>query len=183
MRIDQARTLAEEHSKGDEERFWRIQKVVDLANNLAETIITGQQDGETLIKAAWLHDIGRSFALLKTGLYFLDGAMFLEEMGEIKLAQLVANCSFSKEEAEIVGLGLELERFPYHKSLVSDCLSYCDLSIDDRGKRVMLSDKVASIKERYKDNSSTYLALTKALPRMKEVFLEVETLVRREASL
>ncbi len=183
MRIDKARELAQEYSKDDSDRWIRLQRVAALAGNLAETIITNPTDGETLVKAAWLHDIGRSPQLAKTGLYSLDGAVFLEENGEHKLALLVANHSFSKEEAALRGLSEEMEQFHYSRDLLSECLTYCDLSIDQRGKRLVLTDRVTDVLEQFGPNSVIAAALSQSLPEIQDIFTTVETLVRQYASL
>ncbi len=46
---------------------------------------------EVLVASAYLHDIGYSFALVRTGFHPLDGAWFLRRLGRERLACLVAS--------------------------------------------------------------------------------------------
>jgi HD superfamily phosphodiesterase len=61
-----------------------------------------------LIAAAYLHDIGYAPTLARTGFHPLDGAVHLRELGEERLAGLVAHHSGAETEARLRGLAGQL---------------------------------------------------------------------------
>lgn len=65
-------------------------------------------DPELLVAAGWLHDIGYSPAVVRTGFHPIDGAVFLESIGASeRLCALVANHSCACVEARNRGLSID----------------------------------------------------------------------------
>ncbi|MFD6265614.1 HDIG domain-containing metalloprotein [Micromonospora chalcea] len=81
-------------------------------------------DGDLLIAAAWLHDIGYAPSIADTGFHSLDGARWLILHGfDRRLAALVAHHSCATYEADERGLGQVLRaEFPQEESEISDPL-------------------------------------------------------------
>jgi HD domain len=69
-------------------------------------------DGELLIGAALLHDIGYAPEVVGTGFHPLDGARYVRSAGGPgRLVNLVAHHSCAAVEAEVRGLSSELAEF------------------------------------------------------------------------
>jgi hypothetical protein len=77
-----------------------VQAAAAQAGRIAPAVLPAEER-ETLIAAAWLHDIGYAPALAKTGFHPLDGARHLEALGvDRRLCCLVAHHSGATFEAE-----------------------------------------------------------------------------------
>ena len=90
-------------------RWEHVQGVAGKAERVSAEIAL---DGEVLVSAAWLHDIGYAPAVLGTGFHPLDGARYLAGLGAPeRVVNLVARHSNAILEAELRGLGdlLDLE--------------------------------------------------------------------------
>jgi HD superfamily phosphodiesterase len=62
------------------------------------------EDGDALVAAAFLHDVGYAPSLNWLGFHPVDGARFLRGLGRERLACLVAHHSGARFEAEERGL-------------------------------------------------------------------------------
>ena len=106
---DLARSLLEEQLP----RRWRhSQGVAAKAETLGGVL---PADGDVLTAAAWLHDVGYSPALVRTGFHPLDGARYLRDVAaaDERLCWLVAHHSCAVVEADERGYGAELtHEFP-----------------------------------------------------------------------
>jgi hypothetical protein len=78
--------------------------------------MTFGEDRETLVAAAYFHDIGYAPELAKTGFHPLDGARFIRERGHERLARLVAHHSGARIEAQLRGITDYLDEFPFDDS-------------------------------------------------------------------
>jgi putative nucleotidyltransferase with HDIG domain len=113
-------------------------------------------DGEVLICAAWLHDIGYAPDLARTGFHSLDGARYLRDVehADQRLCRLVAHHSCAVIEAGNRGLAGELvAEFPPIDGLVADSLTYCDMTTGPHGDRVEIQARLSEIRHRYGDGS------------------------------
>jgi hypothetical protein len=148
VKVEQARSLASRHLAVDLPRRWRhVQGVARRASQIAP-VVTGS--GDTLVCAAWLHDIGYAPALAVTGFHPLDGARFLAGAGaQRRLLGLVAHHSFAALEAEMRGLASELAEFDDEDDSVRDALWYCDITTSPDGEPVAATERIAEIKRRY----------------------------------
>lgn len=123
-----------------------------------------RENGDDLISAAYLHDIGYAPTLVETGFHPLDGARYLHSLGYERLASLVAYHSEAQFEADLRGYTAELAAFPRERSAVADALTYCDQLTNSMGEPVLLHERYADIQERYKANSVVSRAHRRALP-------------------
>ncbi|MBJ8343003.1 HD domain-containing protein [Antrihabitans sp. YC3-6] len=106
-------------------------------------------DGEDLIAACWLHDIGYAPALAHTGFHPLDGARFLRAEGwPERICGLVAHHSFADLEAELRGVE-GLDEFENEDSAVRDAVWYCDMTTGPSGERVDVHQRLDEIVARY----------------------------------
>ncbi|MBV9140389.1 MAG: HD domain-containing protein [Pseudonocardiales bacterium] len=107
-------------------------------------------DGELLIGAALLHDIGYAPDLARTGCHALDGARYLRGVGgPDRLVNLVAHHSCAKVEAKLRGLSGELAEFADEKTPVRDALWWTDLTTTPDGAETTVADRVMEIQSRY----------------------------------
>ncbi len=144
-----ARDLAEQHLAGPLPRRWQhVQAVVEQASTVAPI---SDGDGELLLCAAWLHDIGYAPAVAETGFHPLDGARLIRRLQcDDRLAGLVAHHSGAAVEAGLRGLSDELHaEFLRERSTVADALWYADLTTGPDGRRVRVDERLAEIEQRY----------------------------------
>ena len=102
LRVGLARTAAKDLLAGNEARWRHTIGVAARAGEIARTVPAG--DRETLVAAAWLHDIGYATELVTTGFHPLDGAEYLACAGwSPRIAALVAHHSGAAIVAELNG--------------------------------------------------------------------------------
>jgi hypothetical protein len=135
-------------------------------------------DGDVLVAAAYLHDIGYGPAVRRTGFHPLDGAMHLRALGQERLASLVAYHSCSSWEAAFRGLAWELAEFEREVSVVADALTYCDMTTGPNGEKVTLAERLADIAQRHGMESVAVRALRLARPEFDRSVDAIEELLR-----
>lgn len=107
-------------------------------------------DGDLLVTAALLHDVGYAPTVRDSGFHPLDGARYLASLGvSARLCALVARHSCAIREARMRGLGDEVAAFADEASVVRDALWYCDMVTGPDGSRVRAEDRIAEITDRY----------------------------------
>ncbi len=161
---------------GQPERWAHTCGVARLAADIAARI--PDLDGETLLAAAWLHDIGYAPTLAVSGFHHLDGAAALAAKGEVKLAGLVAHHTSGDAEAEARGLTTHLQSFDGPGELLAAALAYCDLHADPDGVPIDVDRRVAEVEVRYGQCHPVTRGLYAALPRLREQVVLIETLLR-----
>lgn len=124
--------------------------------------------------AAWLHDIGYAPALRRTGAHQLDGAAFLRDAGQGRLAALVAHHSESRFELGLLELGEQLDGYPDEDSAVSDALTYCDVTTGPDGSPVELWERLDEVRERYGAEHVRVRAQDLARPYIHRAVAETE---------
>jgi hypothetical protein len=108
------------------------------------------EEGEMLIGAALLHDVGYAPDLIVTGFHPLDGARYLRGVGgPDRLVNLVAHHSCATLEAELRGLSDELAEFEDEKAALRDALWWADMTTAPDGGETTVADRVAEIQRRY----------------------------------
>ncbi len=150
-----------------------------LPDRLAHSLQAGTQarsvvatvsaaDGDLLVSAALLHDIGYSPMLHQTGFHPVDGAAFLATMGApSRLAALVAHHSESRLLAEAEGLLGTLSRFSRENGAVADALAYADMTAGPMGNPMSVPDRLADIAARHAHEDPKLLAARLArVPRL-----------------
>ena len=121
------------------------------------------EDRRLLVDAAWLHDIGYSPEVARTGFHPLDGARYLMSMGaSADLVGAVAHHSCARFEAEERGLAGELETFPAPSEAVMDALVYADMTTGPTGRGVSVEERLAEILDRYGPDDPVHRAISKA---------------------
>ena len=128
-------------------RWQHVQGVAGKAQHVADSL---GLDGDVLVTAAWLHDIGYSLSIADTGFHPLDGARYLVSQGVTeRVVNLVARHSNAILEAELRGLSDQVAGFPDEYGIIRDALWYSDLTTSPDGQPVSASDRIAEIKRRY----------------------------------
>ncbi len=161
---------------GQPERWAHTCGVARLAADIAARI--PDLEGEALLAAAWLHDIGYAPTLAGSGFHHLDGAAALAAKGEVELAGLVAHHTSGDSEAEVRGLTTHLQRFDAPGALMAAALAYCDLHADPEGVPIHLDRRVAEVQVRYGRCHPVTRGLLAALPRLREQVVLIEALLR-----
>ncbi|MFJ9390730.1 HDIG domain-containing metalloprotein [Nocardioides sp. NPDC101246] len=128
-------------------RWLHVQTVAASAAGVAAKL---GLDSETLVAAAWLHDVGYADELRETGFHPVDGARFLRRTGwSEEVVRLVAHHSCSRFEAGLRGMSDELGEFPRPSPELEDALCFCDMTTGPGGERVTVADRLAEIQARY----------------------------------
>jgi hypothetical protein len=133
-----------------------------------------RRDGDVLIAVAYLHDIGYSCELRRTGFHPLDGAFHLRDRGHHRLAGLVAHHSSSEYAANLLGLTRYLNLFPRENSGLLDALTYCDMTTDLNGQDVSLDERIMDVTGRYGRDHPVAQALDIAEPSLRASVRSVE---------
>jgi hypothetical protein len=174
--VQQAQSMASSHLAADLPQRWRhVQGVARRASQIAP-FVTGEDD--TLVCAAWLHDIGYSPSIAVTGFHPLDGARFLAAAGvSPRLVALVAHHSYAVLEADLRGLAAELGDFDDEPGPVRDALWYCDITTSPEGESVAATDRIAEIKHRYGPDHLVTRFITLATPDLLAAVSRTEQLL------
>jgi hypothetical protein len=167
---------AEERSRellgGLGDRWFHVQGVVRKAREVSRTF--GHTDGDHLVAAAHLHDIGYAPELRGTGAHQIDGALYVRSFGHERLAGLVAHHSASRFELNLRGLADRLAAFPNEASDVTAALIYCDLTTGPSGSPVSLEERIAEVVQRYGTSHLVSQALIEATPVLAEAVAKTE---------
>lgn len=157
-------------------RWIHTQAVADTALRVAQA--DPLIDGDVLVAAAYLHDVGYAFEVHDTGHHGLDGARYLAAKGLHRISRLVANHSGARHEAELRGLAAALERFPAETSPTARALTYCDVITDPVGRAVTLPMRFADVGRRYGPDHLVTMAMERAYPELEAAVRAVEALTQ-----
>ncbi|RKT06996.1 metal dependent phosphohydrolase [Streptomyces sp. 3211.6] len=147
------------------DRWLHTQAVAERARELAAAVPSAQ--GELLVAAAWLHDIGYAPALRDTGFHPLDGARYLATRGvPARLVSLVAHHSGAVYEAEQRGLSAELDAYDRGDPVLLDALTCADMTTGPAGQRLVFADRIGEILTRYPPGSEVHTAISTAVPAL-----------------
>lgn len=170
--VSWARELARELLGSEQRRLAHSEGVGQRADELC--IHLPQAVREDFVSAAFLHDIGYSPAVARTGFHAFDGAAYLAERGFTSIAALVAHHSASEVEAEVRGLGPSLDQFPHPDKAAADALTYCDVTTGPNGDRVTLEERLSDIRDRYGPDEPLRLSVDRAEAALRAAVLRVE---------
>ncbi|WP_092780960.1 HD domain-containing protein [Actinokineospora terrae] len=146
--------------------------VAHRAENLAATVPAA--DRETLVAAAWLHDIG--YAVVDTGFHPVDGARHLDTLHwPPHLTTLVAHHSGARFTAQALGLGHLMDPYPHEDTPLSDALTYADQTTDPRGTQVSLSARLTEMLSRHGPTSANAKAHHLRAPYLHATASRVES--------
>ena len=132
---------------------------------------------ETLVTAAWLHDVGYSEGVAETGFHPLDGARWLQRHGwDDDVVALVAHHSGASEEAAVRGLSAELAELPRPGSRLLDLLTWADMTTGPTGDVVSVHDRLHEILERYDEDHPVTVAVRRSRGSLIRAVERVEAL-------
>jgi putative nucleotidyltransferase with HDIG domain len=150
--IPAARDLIGRVLREDPERLHHCAAVAAKAEALAATVPPSAAD--TLIAAAWLHDIGYASLLRDSGFHPLDGAEYLRQEGWPKpVCDLVAHHSGSRFVARVRGLDERLREFAFVEDAVSDALTVADNTAGPDGIVMDLDERLREKRKRHGPDS------------------------------
>jgi hypothetical protein len=128
-------------------RWSHVEGVIRFAREIAGAY---GEDGDLLIAAAALHDVGWAPPHVRSGFPALDAARYLSTLNTPRrLLNLAVNYDASQLEAELRGLGSQMKEFPDEGGPVRDALWYCDLRVGPDGQRMPLAARLAEVRVRY----------------------------------
>lgn len=106
---------------------WTRTKLVAARATALGRRVLSDTDREFLVAAAWLHLIGVSIDLQKSGFVPLDGAHYVRSTTDLpdRVAELIAHQSSAATTAVERGLSVEMACFADEESLTRDALWYC----------------------------------------------------------
>ncbi|MEU4220821.1 HD domain-containing protein [Actinoplanes sp. NPDC026623] len=167
--IERARALARLLLAESIPRRWSHSQGV---GRKAETVahLVGEE-APALVSAAWLHDVGYAPDLVVTGMHQLDGARYLRDVAAADdlVCRLVAHHSCAFIEARNRNLADQLaEEFPPVEGLVSDALTYADMTTNPVGEQTDVKLRLAEILARYGDGDLVAESIREASPLIIE---------------
>ncbi|MBC6451722.1 HD domain-containing protein [Actinokineospora xionganensis] len=142
-------------------RRWRhVHAVADRAQRLCGVV---DGEGDILVAAAWLHDVGYAPEVRKTGFHALDGARYLRDDGyPDRIVCLVAHHSGARFEAKERGFEGELAVFELEDSPVMDALITADLTTAPDGSACTYDQRIDEVLARYPVDHPVYRTWSKA---------------------
>jgi putative nucleotidyltransferase with HDIG domain len=168
-----ARDLARALLSDLPERWQHTAGVARRAARIAGPI--GRGEGDILVTAAWLHDIGYAAGLHDTGFHPLDGARHLRRHGwPDRISGLVAHHSEALCVAHVRGLAGALGEFPRERSDVSDALVYADQTVGPYGRPMTVEDRLADMLGRHGAGSPNAAAHVVRAPLIRAAVHRVE---------
>lgn len=175
--VPRARDLAERFLAPMAQRWKHVQAAAERAAELAAGLPSDQRD--TVVAAAWLHDIGHAPELERTGFAPIDGALHLREQGwPSTVVDLVAHHSGARFEAYARGVADEHAEFGFEDTPLGDLLAAADLTSGPGGERYTFDDLLAEIRERHPEPSEVPVAWQVAEPLMREALTRAENNLR-----
>ncbi|MEV7042464.1 HD domain-containing protein [Amycolatopsis sp. NPDC051061] len=165
--VEEAAQLAEQLVSPIGRRWTHVQAVATRALELTGAIRPEQS--ETLVAAAWLHDIGYAPEIGLTKFHPLDGARYLKRLDwPDEIVNLVAHHSGARFEAAERGMSAELSEFPFDDSPTLDALVTADLTTGPDGQRLSYDERISEILRRYPADDPVHRTWLKAGPILKD---------------
>lgn len=158
--VDASRALGEQLLSPLERRWTHVLAVAARSETLRGVV---GADGDILVAAAWLHDIGYAPEVRQTGFHALDGARYLRDRGyPDRIACLVAHHSGARFEAAERGLEDSLAAFALEESPVMDALITADLTTGPDGTPCTYDQRIDEVLARYPADHPVHRTWTKA---------------------
>ena len=131
----------------------------------------------SLRDAGWLHDVGYSPQLVRTGFHPLDGARWLRDHGwDSETCRLVAYHTGALEEARLHGLAADLTvEFDPPPRLAGAALAWGDLTSSPSGERWDPERRIADILDRYPPGSIVHEAIRSSRAALLAAMREIES--------
>ncbi|MCP2165574.1 HD domain-containing protein [Goodfellowiella coeruleoviolacea] len=171
--VDRAAALAEHLVAPLGRRWTHVRAVAARATDLAPAV--APDDRDTLIAAAWLHDIGYSPEIGHTRFHPLDGGRHLRANDwPATIVNLVAHHSGARFEAAERGLSAELAEFPFQDTPLLDALAAADLTTGPDGQPLTFDERMDEILTRYPPDDPVHRTWLKARPVLREAVTRTE---------
>jgi hypothetical protein len=148
------------------DRWTHVQAVAAQARRVSRAL--APEDRAYLVAAAWLHDVGYATSLSRLGFHPVDGARYVRQQGQERLASLVAYHSGAQFEAEERGLVDALAEFEPEDGPLLDALTYADMTTGPAGQRVDLEERIAEILKRYPPDDPVHRAIRRSHSVLRE---------------
>jgi HD superfamily phosphodiesterase len=134
-----AREIAEQQLRSLPTRWAHVQGVGAAAAEFV-TVGLASDDADSVVTAAWLHDVGYAPCVRSTGFHPIDGAGFVRAQGfPAVVVSLVAYHTGAVFEARERGLSEALAEFAEPPPKLLDVLTCADLITGPEGSAVRLS--------------------------------------------
>jgi HD domain len=136
-------------------------------------------DGDLLVAAAFLHDIGYAPDLAHLDFHPLDGARYLQKLeAPDRLCALVAHHSCAWREAELRGLSGDLAEWTDEETPLRDALWWADMTTSPNGETVSFERRIAEIQERYGPDDLVTFFIRQARPELQAAVERTEERLR-----
>jgi hypothetical protein len=131
----------------------------------------------SLCDAGWLHDVGYSPQVVRTGFHPRDGARWLRDHGwDTKTCRLVAYHTGALEEARLHGLASDLTmEFDPPPRLAAAALAWADLTSSPSGEHWDPERRIADILDRYPPRSIVHEAIRSTRPALLAAVRDIES--------
>ncbi|MFB7837770.1 HD domain-containing protein [Nocardia brasiliensis] len=160
--VEWAERVAREVLRDLPTRLAHVEGVARQAKSVASLV----DDPNLLIAAAWLHDVGYSPELQRTGFHPVDGAEFLHAQGaSARLCALVANHSCARIEAGRRDITLA---WPDERTALRDALWWADMSTTPTGATTDVRSRLKEVRERYGPEHIVSRSVAEAAPELLE---------------
>ncbi|MEJ3748173.1 HD domain-containing protein [Actinomycetes bacterium KLBMP 9797] len=172
--VHRARDLAQRLLVDLPERWRHTIGVARRAEGILGTV-GSRDEGDVLLSAAWLHDIGYAAALRDTGFHPIDGARQLQAAGwSSRIVGLIAHHSAAWYIAQVRGLVDEINQFPREDSSVADALIYADQTVGPNGRVMDVEQRLADMLHRHGPDSPNAAAHAQRAPLLRAAVRRVE---------
>lgn len=150
--VIEAEALARRILSAEPDRLAHVHSAARIAEFTADAL--GIDDPESVIAAAWLHDIGYVAPLARTGFHPLDGALHLAASGwPDRVVLLVAHHSHASVHAPYYGVENQMEVLDRPSIETEDILTFADLASGITGMGSTPQQRVAEMRLRHGDVS------------------------------
>lgn len=176
--VEEALGVLRELAPYEGDRLLHVEAVARIAHEFARTL--GDAPSlDTLVAAAWLHDIGYASALRDTGHHAIDGAAYLRRRSwPESVTSLVAHHSGALEEAAQRGLAAELTLFPTPPAELEDVLTLSDMTCGPAGQPMSVDERLREIFHRYSRRHPVHRALMASAPELRARAMRAERRLR-----
>lgn len=151
------------------QRWQHVQAVAAKAEQFGGELFD-DVSAQILVSAAWLHDVGYAPSVVATGFHPVDGALWLLRKGvDPRICCLVANHSCAVIEAEERDVAGEMLAFCNEQTLLSDALTFADMSTGPLGQPLEVAERIAEIKSRYGKDHVVFRFIVRAEPILMRI--------------
>jgi hypothetical protein len=165
--VQAAQRTARRLLRTDRTRVAHVEGVALAAAHMSDGLPVGT--AQSLVAAAWLHDIGHAPNLLRTGFHPLDGALHLAEQGwPDDIVRLVAHHSHAAVLAAHYGVADHLDLLAPLPGRAADILTFADLVAGTDGRGTTIQRRLADMRTRHEAGSPVPAAVREVRYSMLE---------------